>query len=101
MVKKCVCDIDTSNVNQHIARINTHRVVLSINSMYSRSYSQTQNMMEFHRLGHNREGRWVGGRWDYLHRVNRWVIRRTRLSSWWDTNIQSQKTNKHTLGYFS
>ena len=54
-MKECVCNIGQSNVNQHTDRINMHRLFffLSINSMYSRSGSQTQDMMKFHRLGHN------------------------------------------------
>ena len=50
-VTKCVCNMDTSNVN-HIDSISVHRV-LSINSMYSRSDSQKQDMMILHTLGHN------------------------------------------------
>ena len=50
-----VSEVVQSYVNQHIDRINVHRV-LSINSMYSRSDSQNQNMMEFHIWGHNTVG---------------------------------------------
>ena len=57
-VKKCICEMNKSNVNQHTERIKVHRV-LSINSMYSRSDSQKQDMMIFHRLGHNIG--WQGG----------------------------------------
>ena len=44
--EKCDCEIEQLNVN-HIERITVHGGI-SINQMYSRSYSQKQHMKKFH-----------------------------------------------------
>ena len=48
---ECACENNQSQV-MHIERFDVHRI-LSINSMYSRSYSQYQHVKKSHILGHD------------------------------------------------